>query len=181
MLQFLSRQVKQMRTSRPARLLVLLLFVLALAGCAAPTAPATTNTAVPSPSTNAPAHTPSPAPVPPTLASLARDGHFNTRDEVALYIHLYGELPDNYITKAEARKLGWTSGSVEKVAPGRAIGGDRFGNYEGLLPTQKGRQYIECDIDTWGQSSRGAKRIVFSTDGLIFYTDDHYVSFEQLF
>ena len=59
--------------------------------------------------------------------------------------------------------------------------GDYFGNYEGLLPEKKGRKYTECDIDTLGAKSRGAKRIIFSNDGLIYYTDDHYESFELLY
>ena len=100
---------------------------------------------------------------------------------MALYIHTYGHLPDNFITKKEAEALGWSGGSVEKYAPGMAIGGSRFGNYEGLLPEADGRTYTECDIDTEGASSRGAKRIVFSNDGLIYYTEDHYKSFELLY
>ena len=104
---------------------------------------------------------------------------YNSKDEVALYIHLYGHLPSNYITKKEAQKLGWESGSLEKYAPGKSIGGDRFGNYEGLLP--KGKTYTECDIDTKGKSKRGSKRIVFSNDGCIYYTGDHYESFELLY
>lgn len=110
-----------------------------------------------------------------------KNGSYNTKDEVALYIHTYGCLPDNYITKAEAKKLGWTGGSVEKYAKGKAIGGDNFGNYEGLLPKKKGRKYTECDIDTIGKNSRGAKRIIFSNDGLIYYTDNHYESFTLLY
>jgi len=98
---------------------------------------------------------------------------------VALYIHAYGCLPENFITKNEARKLGWEGGGLEKYAPGMCIGGDRFGNYEGLLPED--RTYRECDIDTLGANSRGAKRVVFSDDGLIYYTDDHYESFELLY
>ena len=78
-------------------------------------------------------------------------------------------------TKKEAQKLGWNSGSLEAYAPGCSIGGDYFGNYEGLLPD--GPTYTECDIDTVGAKSRGAKRIVFSSDGYIYYTDDHYESF----
>ena len=70
---------------------------------------------------------------------------------------------------------------MDKYAPGMCIGGDRFGNYEGLLPDAKGRRWTECDIDTLGAKSRGAKRIVFSNDGLIYYTDDHYESFELLY
>ena len=113
--------------------------------------------------------------------TLDRNGSYTTKEDVALYIHLYGELPSNFITKAEAEDLGWSGGGLEKYAPGKCIGGDRFGNYEGLLPKAPGRTWTECDIDTLGKSSRGAKRIVFSNDGLIFYTDDHYESFTQLY
>lgn len=108
-------------------------------------------------------------------------GTYTSKDDVALYIHTYGKLPGNFMTKNEARSLGWEGGSLERYAPGYCIGGDRFGNYEGLLPTAKGRTYTECDIDTLNRSSRGAKRIVFSNDGLIYYTDDHYASFELLY
>ena len=87
----------------------------------------------------------------------------------------------NYITKKEAQELGWPGGSLEPYAPGMCIGGSRFGNYEGLLPEAKGRTYTECDIDTLGAKSRGAKRIVFSNDGLVYYTGDHYESFELLY
>ncbi|MBE6992801.1 MAG: ribonuclease [Ruminococcaceae bacterium] len=111
--------------------------------------------------------------------AIDEDGWYYSKDDVALYIHTFGRLPDNYITKNEARDLGWEGGSVERYLEGAAIGGDRFGNYEGLLP--KGHNYTECDIDTNGQSSRGAKRIIFSDDGLIYYTDDHYESFELLY
>lgn len=106
---------------------------------------------------------------------------YDSKDDVAEYLHLYGELPPNYITKAKAEDLGWSGGSVEKYAPGKCIGGSRFGNYEGLLPKKSGRVYYECDIDTLGESSRGAKRIVYSNDGLIYYTDDHYESFTLLY
>lgn len=112
---------------------------------------------------------------------LAEDGAYTTKEDVALYIHLYGHLPDNFITKKEAEKLGWPGGSLEPYAPGMCIGGSRFGNYEGLLPEAEGRTYTECDIDTLGASKRGAKRIVFSNDGLIYYTEDHYESFELLY
>ncbi len=113
--------------------------------------------------------------------SLDEDGSYTTRDDVALYLSLYGHLPDNFLTKKEARELGWSGGSLEPYASGCAIGGDRFGNREGLLPEAKGRIYYECDIDTVGADSRGAKRIVFSNDGLIYYTDDHYESFTLLY
>lgn len=102
--------------------------------------------------------------------------YYNTKDEVALYIHLYGCLPDNYITKSEAKRL---YGSTKNIPSNMNIGGDRFYNKEGLLP--QGHTYYECDIDTTGGRNRGAKRIVFSSDGLIYYTDDHYASFTLLY
>lgn len=115
------------------------------------------------------------------LPSIDEDGTYNSAGDVALYLYTYDHLPDNYITKSEARDLGWTGGSVEQVAPGCAIGGDRFGNREGLLPEAEDRVYYECDIDTIGQSGRGAKRVVWSDDGLIYYTEDHYESFTLLY
>ena len=108
-------------------------------------------------------------------------GWFYSAESVSLYLQTYGRLPDNFLTKEEAQELGWEGGSVEEFAPGYAIGGDKFGNREGLLPQAKGRQYFECDIDTNGKDSRGAKRIVYSNDGLIYYTDDHYESFILLY
>ena len=101
-------------------------------------------------------------------------------EHVVLYLDRYGVLPDNYITKDEARALGWEGGSVEVYQEGAAIGGDRFGNREGLLPEQTGRSYTECDINTDGADSRGAERLIFSNDGLYFYTSDHYASFTEL-
>ena len=113
------------------------------------------------------------------------DGHYTSKEEVALYIHTYGKLPSNYISKDEAEDLGWKkkdgeAGQLHVVAPGMSIGGSYFGNYEGLLPEKKGRKYYECDIN-YVKGNRGAERIVYSNDGLIFYTGDHYESFEQLY
>ena len=116
-----------------------------------------------------------------TESSVNADGAYTSKEDVALYIHLYGHLPPNFITKKEAEKLGWTGGSLEPFAPGMCIGGSYFGNYEELLPQQEGRSYTECDIDTLGADTRGSKRIVFSNDGLIYYTEDHYQSFELLY
>ena len=112
---------------------------------------------------------------------LAEDGVYTTKEDVALYLHSYGRLPANFITKAEAEKAGWSGGSLEKVLPGKCIGGDRFGNYEKLLPDAPGRTWYECDVNTLGAKSRGAERLVFSSDGLIYYTGDHYKSFTQLY
>ncbi len=112
--------------------------------------------------------------------SVTEAGEYTDRDSVALYIHTYGKLPGNFITKSQAEDLGWVNslGNLNEVAPGKSIGGSRFGNYEGLLPD--GHTYYECDINYNG-GFRGGERIVYSTDGLIFYTGDHYDSFTQLY
>ena len=171
-------------------LLLALAMVISLAACGAAPAPAPAPQDTPSPEATevqfpeeAPEELPAETPEEPEPSEnvLPEDGWYYSKDNVALYIHTYGHLPDNFITKKEAEALGWSGGSVEKYAPGMAIGGGRFGNYEGLLPEAKGRTYTECDIDTNGASSRGAKRIVFSNDGLIYYTGDHYESFELLY
>lgn len=113
--------------------------------------------------------------------AIAENGSYTSKEEVALYIHTYGHLPENYITKDEAYDLGWQSdGTLDEVAPGKSIGGDYFGNYEGILPDKPGRDYHECDID-YVSGNRNAKRIVYSNDGNIYYTEDHYNSFELLY
>lgn len=120
--------------------------------------------------------------IPETKEALDPNGSYTDKAQVALYLHLYGQLPSNYITKKEAEALGWDAGkgNLEDVAPGKSIGGSRFGNREELLPVEKGRNYYECDIEYDG-GYRGAKRIVYSDDGLIYYTEDHYKSFELLY
>lgn len=101
--------------------------------------------------------------------------------EIADYLFDYGKLPDNFITKKEAQNRGWDSSYnyVSDVAPGYSIGGDRFGNYEGQLPTAKGRQYYECDCN-YVKGKRNAERIIFSNDGLVYYTNDHYATFTEM-
>ncbi len=155
--------------------LLAMLLVLAMAlsffGCAQPEEP--TVPTVPTVPSTQPTE---------TEPALDRDGHYNSKEDVALYIHLYGELPRNYVTKSYARdELGCSTSRVEDYWPGGAIGGDVFGNREGLLPKKAGRTWKECDINTWGKHSRGAERIVFSNDGLVYYTADHYMSFELLY
>ena len=114
--------------------------------------------------------------------AISVDGTYTSKEDVSAYLHEYGHLPSNFITKKEAKKLGWVSneGNLDEVAPGMSIGGDYFGNYEGILPEAEERDYYECDIDFDG-TYRNAKRIVFSNDGLIYYTEDHYETFEQLY
>lgn len=104
------------------------------------------------------------------------------KDGVALYLETYDHLPSNYMTKKEARSQGWEGGALHLVIPGRCIGGDRFGNYEGLLPEDG--DYRECDIDTLKSNSRGVKRLIYTDepDDLdIWYTSDHYESFTLIY
>ena len=113
--------------------------------------------------------------------AVEEDGWYDSMEFVAVYLDTYDKLPDNYLTKKEAQSLGWVSnkGNLWEVAYGCSIGGERFGHYEGLLPDKKGRKWTECDIDFEGEYRNG-KRIVFSSDGLIYYTDDHYESFDEI-
>ena len=111
-------------------------------------------------------------------AELDPDGVYTSKEDVALYLHIYGKLPQNFMTKSEARELGWSGGGLDGYADGMCIGGDVFGNYEGLLPEGS---YHECDLETLHAGSRGAKRLVYSDDGRIYYTEDHYESFELLY
>ncbi|MBR3357802.1 MAG: ribonuclease [Solobacterium sp.] len=144
-----------------------------------PTAePTPTPTAKPTP-TPAPTAEPEPTSEPEPL--IDEDGIYDTKDEVALYLYTYHHLPSNFMTKKEARKKGWESGALNRTIKGMCIGGDTYSNYEGLLPKVRGRKYYECDIDTLHAKSRGAKRIVWSNDWNIYYTEDHYDSFTLLY
>ena len=158
-----------MRRKRVAALaLALLAFLALLAGCAGPES-AGTPAAEKAPSKAAAAMTAEPGPITEPQA-------------IADYLFAHGELPPNFITKEEAKALGWDSAVnyLSDVAPGKSIGGDRFGNYEGLLPRGKGLTYREADCHYTG-GKRGAERIIWSSDGRVWYTDDHYQTFTELF
>ena len=118
------------------------------------------------------------APAATGQVQVVKGGEYTGRDEVAAYVRTFGgALPRNFITKKQARELGWKGGPLEPYAPGKSIGGDRFGNYERRLPNGS---YRECDIDTRGRP-RGAKRLVFTQGGKrIYYTHDHYTTFEEV-
>ena len=143
-----------------------LMMVLSLLGCASSPTPQITP-AVPLPTEE--------------TITVQEDGWYSTKEEVVEYLEAYGHLPENYITKKEAQALGWDNakGNLWDVAEGKSIGGDRFGNREGLLPSAQGLTWYECDIDYQG-GYRGKERLVFSDDGLIYYSDDHYASFEAV-
>ena len=116
------------------------------------------------------------------IVQIKKEKSYSSKNEVAAYIHEFKVLPDNYINKTEAQKLGWdnSKGNLWKVTNQKSIGGDGFANREGLLPKANGRKYYECDINYKG-GYRGAERVIYSNDGLIFYTNDHYETFQQLY
>ena len=124
-----------------------------------------------------PAATPTPEPL-----AVEEDGHYTDKEHVALYLHEFWGLPGNYITKEEARALGWSNkkDNLAAVAPGYAIGGDEFGNREGLLPATATRTWYECDVNR-DDGRRSRERIVFSSDGLIYYSPDGFKTFELLY
>ena len=128
------------------------------------------------------AGTPVALPTATVQAQDVRAGPVIEPQAIADYLFAHGELPENFITKAEAKKLGWDSAKndLSDVAPGYSIGGDRFGNRERLLPEASGRTWYECDVNYAG-GYRGAERVLYSSDGLIYYTDDHYESFTPLY
>ena len=104
-----------------------------------------------------------------------------TQENIVIpYIKKHGELPDYYITKSEAKSLGWvpSKGNLCEVAPGKAIGGDIWTNRQKSLPTKSGRRYFEADLN-FNCGNRNADRVVFSNDGLVFVTHDHYRNFEE--
>lgn len=139
------------------------------------TTPASTVTAAPT-ETPTPEHAKSPEEL------VKEDGTYSSPELVAAYLHNFHKLPSNYITKNEAEQLGWDSekGNLWDVTDKMSIGGSRFGNYEGLLPEADGRIWYECDVNYNG-GYRGAERILYSNDGLIYYTDDHYKTFTKLY
>ncbi len=158
-------------------LLVLMFLTLSISGCASQTEPSKgttpSNVTVPSKET---------VPSKTEEAKIREDGHYYTKNDVAEYIHLYGKLPENFITKNEAEDLGWVAskGNLWEVSDKLVIGGDKFGNREGLLPKASGRVWYECDVNYEG-GFRGDDRIVFSNDGLIYFSSDHYASFKKLY
>ena len=104
----------------------------------------------------------------------------NLTNEVKVinYVKSNHELPDYYITKSEARKQGWvpSEGNLCEVLPGKAIGGDKFSNREKMLPS--GKQYFEADVN-YNCGNRNADRIVFTKDGDVYLTKNHYKSFQK--
>ncbi len=100
---------------------------------------------------------------------------------VDLYVALHGSLPAQYLTQAEAKNAGWNKllGNLAEVLPGRLIGGDVFENRKHKLPESLGRIWYEADFDYDG-GYRNNCRLLYSNDGLLFVTYDHYMSFYEI-
>lgn len=114
-----------------------------------------------------------------TTVEVEEGAYYYDLEHVVTYLVVYDELPENYITKSEARDLGWEGGTPERFLEGAAIGGSTFGNREQILPANTGATYYECDLNTNGASSRGAERLIWSSDEHYYHTEDHYESFVE--
>lgn len=97
------------------------------------------------------------------------------------WLKQFGKLPNYYIPIESALNLGWIPkmGNLNEVAPGKMIGGDIFGNKKDKLPSAPGRIWYECDVD-YKSGYRNNYRIVYSNDGLMFRTNDHYKTFIEI-
>lgn len=169
----------------------MLALALGIMGCQTPTSAAssaqgpatsTESTSSQDSSKSSSAKTPTDSQTNAQAVSVTEGNSYTSKDEVAAYLHEFGHLPPNFISKTKARKAGWDAraGNLQEVCPGMSIGGSVFYNDDGLLPEANERTWHECDINYHG-GHRGAERIVWSSDGLIYYTADHYKTFEQLY
>lgn len=121
------------------------------------------------------------SPAEDTDAQTIQEGSpYTTAEDVIVYLALYGALPPNYLTTAEAQALGWDGkGDLWAVKEGACIGGDDFGNLAGLLPSAEGRSWKQCDVNYAG-GARGNERLVYSSDGLFYYSADRFSSFTEV-
>ncbi|CCV28365.1 putative ribonuclease [Yersinia enterocolitica (type O:9) str. YE212/02] len=117
----------------------------------------------------------------PRLSVPASIEQLTQHQQVVKYLQSHHRLPDFYITKQQAREKGWNpkEGNLCKVLPGKAIGGDRFSNRERQLPKAKGRNWREADVN-YRCGHRGSDRLLYSNDGLIYLTQDHYKHFIRM-
>lgn len=100
---------------------------------------------------------------------------------VDMYLNIHGQLPYNYISKKDAIRIGWINilGNLQAVAPGKTIGGDVYKNRNNHLPSAEGRVWYEADIN-YDTGYRNDHRIIYSNDGLVFATYNHYMTFVQI-
>ena len=169
-----------MRRNKIIRLFVILLAaILLLSSCTASALETAKKNKNKNKTTATPVVTETPTAVPEVTAT---PGPMDEAQKLADYIFEHGELPENFITKKEAQARGWQDQYryVGDIEPGLCIGGDYFGNYERKLPVVKGRKYYEADCFYQG-GPRNEYRIIYSTDGHVWFTGDHYETFVELF
>lgn len=102
-------------------------------------------------------------------------------DGADLYVALHGVLPDSYISEAEAEAQGWKKwfGNLSEVLPGKMIGGKIYRNRDHRLPESDGRIWHEANFD-YISGYRNNCRMLYSNDGLLFVTYDHYTTFFEI-
>ena len=103
---------------------------------------------------------------------------YNGADE---YLIVFNRLPSYYVSKEDAEDAGWVNwqGNLDEVLPGKMIGGNIYNNRDGKLPSAPGRVWREADINYSG-GYRNDERILYSNDGLIFVSRDHYKTFYEI-
>ncbi len=96
------------------------------------------------------------------------------------WLRHYGQLPDNYHSESDLRALGWKQGdSPVKFAPEKMVTRGEYENMNGHLPDAPGRVWYEADINYYS-GKRNGHRILWSNDGLLFVTYDHYRTFIEV-
>lgn len=123
--------------------------------------------------------------------AIEESGEYTTKDSVAAYLCKFDKLPSNYVGKNEGKDLyeSSTGNTFSKwnfnpwTTIGVMIGGDDFNNYASdpdyyheNLPEG---EYYEADVDYSG-SNRGTKRLIYQSGCIIYYTADHYETFDLL-
>ena len=113
------------------------------------------------------------------VPQINENSYYTTKEEVALYLVTYKKLPSNYMTKNNYNNM-TNSGTDLPAGSSTRIGGDRYYNSDGDLP-DFGGAWSECDVNASGPtpSQRGSKRIVFTWNFRMFYTDDHYSHWQE--
>ena len=98
--------------------------------------------------------------------------------EIVESLQRTGGLPPEYVTKDKALEAGWSAGkALNNYVPGGQIGGDPYKNTTGLLPNASGRTWFEADIgltNTMGRNKQPGTRLLYSNDGLMYITPNHY-------
>ncbi len=104
----------------------------------------------------------------------------NTFEGVADYIVKYGRLPDNFITKAEAAKLGGTRKRQSRRSSAWKKHRRRYLSKQRKAASRCGRTRMERSRHQLYIGIPGSDRIVYSNDRLVYKTTDHYKTFTRM-